>query len=197
VLHLTTGRRRTAADGLRAVAPLLPEAAFLAILALDAVQFSRSWPVLVTGVLDEPAHLLTAALFLAALAPRGARPLVPWALAGSVLIDVDHVPLYAHWGSVAADGGRPVSHSLATLGVLLVIAALVRPWRRAATGLFVGVVLHFVRDLTTPGPGVPLFAPWSDAGVRAPYGWYAAALAAVTVVATVRWWRERAVSARR
>ncbi len=106
------------------------------------------------GLLDEPGHLLTAWLFLAA-SPRARRRLdLRWVLLGAVAIDVDHLPLYL-WAALASSpGGRPVTHSLITVLVLLVVvAALSRRLSTAATGVAVGVLLHFVRDVAT-GPGL-------------------------------------------
>ncbi|MGY5891587.1 metal-dependent hydrolase [Blastococcus deserti] len=146
----------------------------------------RSWPVPVVALLDEPAHLLTAWLVLSALPGERPRAWVPWALVGAVAIDVDHLPLYLSSADVAAPGGRPFSHSPATLAVLAVTAAGTRGrLRTAALGLAGGVVLHLLRDLAT-GPGVPLLWPLTDAGVRVPYAAYLAVLAAVAGVAAAR-----------
>ena len=53
--------------------------------------------------------------------------------------------------------------------VLLVVAALSRRLRTAATGVAVGVLLHFVRDVAT-GPGLPLASPLCSGGALLPYG---------------------------
>ena len=165
-------------------------AAFATVLLLDLVRNARYWPVPVDGLLDEPAHLLTAWLLLVALLPRRRRDVLPWALLGAVAIDLDHVPLYL-WGvGTATLEGRPVTHSLAFAAVLLLAAALATrmPGRRAAVpvaGLAVGVLLHLVRDVAT-GPGVPLVWPVRDASVLMPYPVYAALLALVTAAAALR-----------
>lgn len=169
---------------------LLPMAALAVVALLDALQAARRWPIPVVGLLDEPAHLLTAALFLAALLPRRGRALLPWALAGSVLIDLDHIPLYLEPAVVAADGGRPVTHSLLTVLVLVTVAVVVPRWRTALAGLALGLALHFLRDLAW-GPGVPLLWPWASTGYRLPYADYLGAVAAATAVATVRCRRAR------
>ena len=174
---------------------LLPVCGLLFVVALDAALASRRWPVVLTGLIDEPGHLVTAALLLAALLPRRARALWPWALAGSVLLDVDHVPLYSFWPGIAAEGGgRPVTHSLITAAVLLAGAAAVKRWRIPLVGLAVGVLLHLVRDLAS-GPGAPLLFPWTEAWVRVSERSYLAVVAVAAVVATVR--LARAVSAAR
>jgi inner membrane protein len=161
-----------------AVAPLVGLAV---VMALDVISSLRSWPIPVGGVLDEPAHLLTAWLLLGAFAVRSASRVQLWALAGAVAIDIDHVPLY-FWGEpVAASGGRPVTHSLATVAVLLGMATVAR-LRPAVVGLAVGVLLHMVRDLAT-GPGVPLLWPLSGASVEVRYPWYVAVLTIAAAVA--------------
>ncbi|WP_138733994.1 metal-dependent hydrolase [Modestobacter excelsi] len=173
---------------------LLPLCGLLFVVALDAALAYRHWPVALAGLIDEPGHLVTAALLLAALLPWRARALAPWALAGSVLLDVDHVPLYSFWPGIAAEGGgRPVTHSLITAAVLLAGAAAVRRWRIPLIGLSTGVLLHLVRDLAS-GPGAPLLFPWTEEWVRVSERSYLALVAVATVVATVR--LARAVSAR-
>src|SRR5919202_4897643 len=114
---------------------------------LDAAMAGQE-PLLVTAVLDEPAHLLTAGLLLAAVLPGRARAVVPWALADAVLIDLDHLPFYL-WGALSTEGaGRPVTHSLATAAALAAAAVVARGrLRTALSGLALGVGLHLVRDL--------------------------------------------------
>lgn len=171
----------------RGRALLGPVLALAALCALDAVQFARHWPVPVVGLLDEPAHLLTT--WLIGTAVLGSRPawprLLPWALAGSVVIDVDHLPVYLWSAPIALPGSRPLTHSLATVAVLLVVAAAARRVRTAALGLSVGVALHLVRDGAT-GPGIPLLWPIDPSDVLVPYAIYLAVLALATVVAVLR-----------
>jgi inner membrane protein len=157
------------------------------IAALDVVRTSRDWPVPVQAALDWPAHLTTAALVLAALPRRLAPEVAAWALAGSVVIDLDHIPLYLGLRSVVTeDGGRPVTHSLATAAALLGAAIPTRGRRRRVlAGLGVGALLHFVRDIGT-GPGVPLFWPLRRSNVRVPYGPHLAALAVTVAVPALR-----------
>ncbi len=137
------------------------------------------------GVLDEPAHLLTAWLVLRALRPRlGDWPVARWALAGAVLIDVDHLPLYLTGGEFAVDGGRPPTHSL-VLALLLTLGGVRRTWRGAALGLALGVVLHVARDLAT-GPGVPLLWPVGAGNWSVPYPAYLAAVCSLSLLAVLR-----------
>ncbi len=155
-----------------------------AVLVLDGVQQARAWPVPVVGLLDEPAHLATAWLGLAALAPRSLSLRAWWAaLVASVVIDVDHVPLYLGDGAFSVDGGRPPTHTLVLAALLAVLAA--PPRARWLLGVSAGVVLHLARDLVT-GPGVPLLWPLVDGTLRLPYWSYAATLVALAVTASAR-----------
>ena len=153
------------------------------VLADDLLLSSREWSVPMLGLLDEPAHLTTAALLLASVgALRRTRPVLV-ALAASVAIDVDHLPLYA--GAPMGAAGRPPTHSLLTVATLAGVALL---WKRRRADLLAsaaGVALHLVRDMAT-GPGVPLFWPVSRQAVLAPYPVYAAALVAAAAIAAAR-----------
>jgi inner membrane protein len=179
----------------RVLTPLL---ALAGLCALDAVQAAGAWPVPVVGLLDEPAHLLTAWLALAALGLAGLRgrpsALLPWVLVGSVALDADHVPLYL-WGEpVAHQGSRPVTHAAVTVVVLLLVAALPRArLRTAAVGLAAGVALHLLRDVAT-GPGVPLLWPLDPVDVRLPYAAYLAVVVVAAGVAVLRGLRRPGVS---
>jgi len=99
------------------------------------------------GLVDEPAHVATAILL------TRARPSRAY-LVGSVLPDLDHVPLAFRRPTVGEQ--RPRTHSLYTV----LPAALV------SRELAAGMLAHFVRDLAGE-PGVPLFGrrhfkmPWA------------------------------------
>ena len=178
----TPGRARTATI----TGPLL---ALAVVCALDAVHSARDWPVPVVGVLDEPAHLLTAWLALAALG-RGGRwtsvPGAPWVLLGSVAVDLDHIPLFLWSEPVAQQGSRPVIHSALTVAVLLLVAAVAAERVRVAVlGLAAGVALHLVRDVAWD-PGIPLLWPLSPVDVQLPYGAYLGALVLTTGIAVAR-----------
>ena len=117
-----------------------------AVLVLDAVVV-RDWPLPVLGLFDEVGHLATAWVLLVAFLPNGFRSLVPWALLGAVVIDVDHIPLYV-WGVGTADPeGRPITHSLTVVLVLLALSQLPGRLRTPLSGLALGVLLHLVRDV--------------------------------------------------
>lgn len=165
--------------------PWVPPAALAAVLGIDAALEARKWPVPVVGALDDSAHVATSGILLAAFLPRSAAALGPWALAGSVLIDLDHLPLYARGALVVGEGQRPVTHSLATAAALGLSALALPGLRTRLCGLGLGVLLHFARDLGT-GPGLPLLWPATTTAVRLPYFGYLAPLTAVTAGAAVR-----------
>ena len=154
--------------------------------ALDAVMSARRWPVPVTAALDWPAHVTTAALVLLAAPRRPVGRAAGWALAGSVAIDLDHVPLYLGLERVSlGPDSRPFSHSLTTSALLLGGSRLARGRARTAlAGLAAGTLLHFVRDIGT-GPGLPLLWPLSRQNLHIPYPTYLAPVAAAALARAV------------
>ena len=151
-------------------------AGIVLIFAVDAVFGRYSPPLVVAALLDEPAHAATALLVLGAIRARPPAPFLLGALLGSVLIDVDHVPIYLGWDALtASDGSRPYTHSL-----LAVLAAVLAGRRtdgavsRVIRGAAFGIAAHLLRDMATGG--VPLLWPVSAQSVRLPYQLYAASL---------------------
>src|SRR4051794_24304889 len=93
---------------------LTPFAMLAAVAATDAVARTRDWPRSVAGLLDESAHAATGALLLANWPGRDQAP-AAGVFAGSVLLDVDHLPELWGRGWLRRPGARPVPHSLLTL----------------------------------------------------------------------------------
>jgi hypothetical protein len=133
--------------------------------AADYVIRRRSPSWFQVGLLDEPAHVATAIL----LHPR--RPSAAY-LAGSVLPDLDHVPLAFRKPEVGSP--RPRTHSL----YMVVPAALL------SRELAAGMLAHFVRDLAGR-PGVPLLG---RTPIGVPYAAYAV-LVLATAYSRSRPWR--------
>jgi inner membrane protein len=169
-------------------------AALAVVLAFDAV-VDKNWPLPVLGLFDEIGHLATAWVLLVALLPNGCRPLVPWALLGAVLIDVDHIPLYV-WGVGTANDsqGRPITHSLTIVLVLLALSRLHGRLRTPLSGLALGVVLHLTRDVVT-GPGAPVFLPITGKSALAPYSLYVGLLCLAAAWAVLRPVRRQSTAA--
>jgi hypothetical protein len=126
----------------------LPFACLATIAVADWVIENVKLPWLAIGLFDEPAHLATAYLL------GGDDPVF---LAGALLPDVDHVPLF--FRDPQRGDPRPKTHSL--------FAALAAG--AVSRRLGAGVLAHFARDLALD-PGVPLFG---GRAFRVPYGAYA------------------------
>lgn len=146
-------------------------------------------PYAVEALLDEPAHAATGVLALVAFAGGFEAPVVLAVLAGSLLIDADHIPHV--FGSHILEHGvpRPYTHSLGTILVLVAVALLMRDRgrRRLVVIATLALALHFFRDAAEPGgPGVSPLWPVSDHAVTVAYGWYAALLLAFAAIAVGR-----------
>jgi hypothetical protein len=126
----------------------LPLACLATIAVADWVIENVELPWLAIGLFDEPAHLATGYLL------GGGDPVF---LAGSLLPDVDHLPLA--FRDPRKGDPRPKTHSL-----FAAVAAGAVSRRLGA-----GVLAHFARDLALE-PGVPLFG---GRAFRVPYGAYA------------------------
>ena len=100
-------------------------------LVFDAMDRDTPYSVVETGLLDEPSHFATTALCVLALRRFMAlkRSFVVAAMIASVAIDLDHIPGYLGHGFSPHHGGRPYTHSIATVLVLLAICGASRRWR--------------------------------------------------------------------
>jgi LexA-binding, inner membrane-associated putative hydrolase len=129
-------------------------AALATIAVADYVIQRRKPPWIVAGMFDEPAHVATALLLRR-------KPSAAY-IAGSLLPDLDHIPLALRLVHPDPSDPRPVTHCLLTVAP---VAALNR-------GAAMGMLAHFVRDLGV-GTGVPLLWPLSRRPLRVPYAAYA------------------------
>lgn len=148
-------------------------------LVFDALDRQVEFGLLRTGPLDEVAHLATAALGLSVLAclVDAPRRFYVAALVASVAIDLDHIPLYL---GLLGDDGRPPTHSLATVVVFAVAAAISRRHRAVLTGVATGLVLHFARDIAEGPPGVRMLWPLDGHAWTASYWWFLGMIIAFT-----------------
>lgn len=154
-------------------------AALTTVAAVDLVLRLRPPRWILSGALDHPAHLATAALGVLNLPPRSGR----WTaglLAGSLLPDLDHVPLALADRHPSAADPRPATHSIAVVALPLALARATGS--EALAGVAAGAAAHFARDIAT-GPGIPLLHPVRRAHLRVPYAVYALALAALAAAA--------------
>ncbi len=128
----------------------------VAVIAVaDYVIHRRKPPWLVMGlVFDHPAHVATAVLLRE-------NP-TPAYLAGSLLPDIDHIPLALRIVQPDPADPRPLTHNLLT----------VPPVAAKSRDTAAGMLAHFARDLGV-GTGVPLLWPLSGRRFRLPYAAYA------------------------
>jgi inner membrane protein len=154
-------------------------------LAFDAFDRRVPFSVLASGPLDEIAHLATGALGLLALscfidAPR--RFYVA-GLVAFVAIDLDHVPLYL--GLLGNQEQRPVTHSLTSVLVIVLAAALSRRHRAVLAGAATGLLIHFARDIAEGPPGVRMLWPLRDTAWTASFRWFLGMIIAFTLARLV------------
>ncbi|MGA2824915.1 MAG: metal-dependent hydrolase [Streptosporangiaceae bacterium] len=142
----------------------------VAAFCFDAANRLIRYGPISAGPLDEPAHLAIAALGLLVVARfiEAPRRFYVAALIASVAIDLDHIPLYLGW--LGPGGQRPVTHSLATVVVLAIAAVASRRHRAVLTGVVVGLLLHFARDIAEGPPGVRMLWPIQQTAWIAGYG---------------------------
>ena len=149
---------------------------FLLILLIDRWMSGGHHMLLALGVADETANLSTMLIFLLTLPNLRNAGFVLGCVAGSVAIDVDHIPLYLGSDVLTADTNRPLTHSLLTIGIVLILALATSGRVRAfCVGLAVGLGAHFWRDMATSTAGVPLLWPVDATGFTLPYPLYAVA----------------------
>ena len=112
---------------------------------------------------DEAAHIAFTVMLLTPYSSRLSKSFVGGALAGSVALDLDHIPIYVSHSSAARS--RPMTHSLAAVVTALIVAlGTGGHTRRIACGASFGLTSHLVRDLLTGG--VPLLWPLSDRVIK-------------------------------
>jgi membrane-bound metal-dependent hydrolase YbcI (DUF457 family) len=163
--------------------PSAAPAALATLLVIDAFVLPRLPIRPLSGVVDEAAHAATAVALLAAL-PRQDSEFVRGFAAGSILLDIDHVPEL--WGRrwLRPRGVRPLPHSVGLPALLL--AHSVRKSNRAALGAAVGVGGHLLRDLATGKTSVPLLWPLTRRPFSVRYRKYVAVMAVLAAVGAAR-----------
>jgi membrane-bound metal-dependent hydrolase YbcI (DUF457 family) len=151
-------------------------------LAFDAADRRVPFGVLASGPLDETAHLATGALGLLALACfiDAPRRFYVAGLIASVAIDLDHIPLYL--GLLGNQDQRPVTHSLTTVLVIALAAAVSRRHRAVLAGCVAGLLIHFARDIAEGPPGVRMLWPIRDTAWAASFWWFLAMIITFTAV---------------
>lgn len=161
-------------------------AAPLIVAVIDYVYGFSSPPLVFAALMDETGHVATAALLIVALTKRPSREFTLAALASSVLIDIDHVPMQFGWDVLTRGTPRPYTHSI--LSVLIAgCMGLVfkRDAGRRARGISFGITAHLIRDVATGG-GVSLFWPVTNQNVHVSYAPYVVLLCLLSGVILVR-----------
>jgi hypothetical protein len=158
-------------------------AALATLLVVDAFVLPRLPLRPVSGVVDEAAHAATGVALLAAL-PSADGDFVRGLAAGSILLDVDHVPEL--WGSrwLRPRGVRPLPHSFGIPALLVALA--VRDSNRVALGAAAGLGGHLLRDLATGKTAVPLLWPLTRRPFSVRYRKYAAVMAVLAAIGATR-----------
>lgn len=154
------------------------------VLAFDSFLSFLSPPVYIQALLDEPAHIATTLLFLRASSSRFPPAFVGAALLSSVLIDLDHIPIYVGPAALAPDAGRPYTHSLAGVVVFACATYLLGCPRPVMLGVAFGLASHLVRDMATGT--VWLLWPLSFSRYSMPYAIYVALLLSSLGLAVLR-----------
>lgn len=156
------------------------------ILGIDHWLLAGTHSLLATGIADETAHLATMVILLLAFPALRNIGFIVGCLVGSVVIDLDHIPLFLGSDLLTAQTNRPFTHGLLTIAIVLAVAAAARGrWRWVGLGVAVGLGAHFLRDLATSTAGVPLLWPISTTGFLLPYPLYVATLALTLAMGVV------------
>src|SRR3954468_17490423 len=157
--------------------------ALATLLVIDAFVLPRMPVRPLSGIVDEAAHAATGVALLAGL-PDGDGEFVRGFAAGSILLDVDHVPEL--WGArwLRPRGVRPRPHSFGIPALLVALA--VRDSNRVALGAAVGLGGHLLRDLATGRTAVPLLWPLTKRPFSVRYRKYAAVMAVLAAIGAGR-----------
>jgi hypothetical protein len=151
------------------------------VAAADWVIHYRTPRWIMIAAYDHPAHLATAGLVALNLPSKPARWHAGF-MAGSILPDVDHIPLAI--GEHPTPGTRrPPTHCLVAVAPLFALARATGS--ETVDGAAWGTLAHFARDVSIH-PGAPLLRPFHREDLRIPYAVYALALAGLAGMAMTR-----------
>jgi hypothetical protein len=158
-------------------------AALATLLVVDAFVLPRLPVRPISGIADEAAHAATGVALLAAL-PHEDVDFIRGFAAGSILLDIDHLPEL--WGArwQRPRGVRPLPHSFGVPALLLTHA--LRTSSRVSLGAAVGLGGHLLRDLATGKTAVPLLWPLTGRGFSIRYRKYAAVMAVLSAIGATR-----------
>lgn len=176
---------------MRAIPPPTPQVRFLSITMAPAMavimgidlRLRGAEELLVHGLVDEVAHLLTALIVLSAFRAVG-MPVHWLAVAiGAVAIDIEYLLIRADvLAPVVEDSYRGVAHTLGPALAVILVGLAIPPLRIVLVSLGLAMLTHVVRDTATSESA--LFWPLSDQVMHLRYSGYLAIMAAFTVVTT-------------
>lgn len=151
------------------------------IMGIDS-QIRGNESLLIHGLADEVAHLMTTLICLAAVRAVGIP--VHWfaGLVGAVVLDLDHIPLLLNLIDPVMGSSRPATHSLGPVAPILLLGLIIPPWRLALWSLGFGMLTHLFRDAATGF--APLAWPLSDQPTHLRYSAYLLVLVALATVTT-------------
>ncbi len=155
--------------------------AMAVIMGVD-LRIRGSEEILVHGVADEIAHLLTALVMLAALRAVGMCVNWPVVAVGAVIPDIEHISAMA--GQLAAIGttGRGVMHTLVPGAMVVAVGLLISPLRVFLLSLGLAMLSHVLRDAATSA--VPALWPHTIGAYHLRYAYFLAMLAGCATITT-------------
>jgi inner membrane protein len=103
----------------------------------------------VGGTLDATGHLATGAIFACTAWALNFRLPWLWVLVGSVVVDLDHFLVWFDVIDRSDSTSRSVFHTLASVWLVLALAACLPRQRDMLVALAIGVASHLFRDLGT------------------------------------------------
>lgn len=140
----------------------------------------RGWvELLLRGMADEIAHLLTALVIVAAIRVAGIP--VNWIAAaiGAVVIDLEYLLLLQNITEALAGSQRGFAHTLGPALGMILLGLIVAPARTGLISLGIGMLTHLLRDSATAS--APLLWPLRDRAFHLHYAAYLTILVACTV----------------
>ena len=138
--------------------------------------------ILIHGIADEIAHVLTAIVMLSVLYALGWP--VRWiaGILGAVAIDIDHFLVPEGYLHMIANTNRSALHTVGPALVVLVVGLVAWPLRTWFWSFGLAMLTHLLRDATTSE--LPLAWPVGDDLIHLRYSLYLTILVACTLVTT-------------
>lgn len=155
--------------------------AMAVIMGVD-LRIRGSERILIHGIADEVAHVLTALVVFAAIRALGFP--VNWVMAafGAVVCDADYLLMWDHLMPQVGDSSRGVLHTVGPALALVLLGLVFPPGRVFFVSLGIGMLTHIMRDSATAATA-PIW-PISMHVYHLRYSLYLAVLAMFTAVAT-------------